>query len=150
MRASLVAQMAKYLLAMQETQVQSLDWEDPWRRELPSTPGFLPEEFHGQGQRSLAGYSAWGHKVSDMTERLSLHFLSVVDKYYKYYIFREYIHVTCISYRNLANMLKTSWVPDTFLNCRAAVISNKVWSSQVLCFTVKRQTANRKYQISKN
>ena len=23
------------------------------------------------GQRSLAGYSAWGHKKSDMTERLS-------------------------------------------------------------------------------
>ena len=24
------------------------------------------------GQRSLAGYSPWGHKESDMTERLSL------------------------------------------------------------------------------
>ena len=28
-RASLVAEMVKNLLAMQETQVQSLDWEDP-------------------------------------------------------------------------------------------------------------------------
>ena len=25
------------------------------------------------GQRSLVGYSPWGHKVSDMTERLSTH-----------------------------------------------------------------------------
>ena len=25
------------------------------------------------GQRSLAGYSSWGHKESDMTERLSTH-----------------------------------------------------------------------------
>ena len=30
----------------------------------------LPGEFHGQ--RSLAGYSPWGHKESDMTERLTL------------------------------------------------------------------------------
>ena len=31
---------------------------------------FLTEEFHGQ--RSLVGYSPWGHKESDMTEQLSL------------------------------------------------------------------------------
>ena len=30
------------------------------------TPVFLPGEFHGQ--RSLEGYSPWGHKESDMTE----------------------------------------------------------------------------------
>ena len=30
------------------------------------TPVFLPGEFHGQ--KSLAGYSPWGHKESDMTE----------------------------------------------------------------------------------
>ena len=34
------------------------------------TPVFLLGEFHGQ--RSLAGYSPWGRKESDMTERLSL------------------------------------------------------------------------------
>ena len=28
----------------------------------------MPGEFHGQ--RSLVGYSPWGHKESDMTERL--------------------------------------------------------------------------------
>ena len=32
------------------------------------TPVFLPGEFHGQ--RSLAGYSPWGHKELDMTEQL--------------------------------------------------------------------------------
>ena len=32
----------------------------PWRREWLPTPIFLPGEFHGQ--RSLAGYSPWGHK----------------------------------------------------------------------------------------
>ena len=45
-----------------------------WRREwwLP-TPVFLPGEFHGQ--RSLVGYSPWGHEESDMTEWLHFHFL---------------------------------------------------------------------------
>ena len=40
-----------------------------WRREWQPTSPFLPGEFHGQ--RSLAGYSSWGHKESDMTEHLS-------------------------------------------------------------------------------
>ena len=50
----------------------------PWRREWQPTPVFLPGEFHGQ--RSLAGYSPWGCKESDMTERLTLSFsLSRLD-----------------------------------------------------------------------
>ena len=40
-----------------------------WRREWQSIPVFLPGESHGQ--RSLAGYSPWGHKESDTTEWLS-------------------------------------------------------------------------------
>ena len=38
----------------------------PWRRKWQSTPVFLPGKSHGQ--RSLEGYSPWGHKESDMTE----------------------------------------------------------------------------------
>ena len=41
----------------------------PWRRTWQPTPVFLPGESHGQ--RSLAGYSPWGHKESDTTEQLS-------------------------------------------------------------------------------
>ena len=40
---------------MQETWVQFLGWEDPWRRKWQPTSVFLPGESHGQ--RSLAGYS---------------------------------------------------------------------------------------------
>ena len=40
----------------------------PWRREWEPTPVFLPGEPHGQ--RNLAGFSPWGHKESDTTERL--------------------------------------------------------------------------------
>ena len=41
----------------------------PWRRKQQPTPLFLPRESHGQ--RSLAGYSPWGHKESDLTKWLS-------------------------------------------------------------------------------
>ena len=37
-----------------------------WSRKWQPTPVFLPGKFHGQ--RSLAGYSSWGCKDSDMTE----------------------------------------------------------------------------------
>ena len=40
----------------------------PWRRAWQSTPVLLPEESHGQ--RSLAGYSPWGHKKLDTTEAI--------------------------------------------------------------------------------
>ena len=52
----------------------------PWRRKWQSTPVFLPGKSHGQ--RSLVGYSSWGRKESDTTERLhftSLHLLSFLN-----------------------------------------------------------------------
>ena len=47
-------------------QVQPLGGEDPLEEGMATTPGFLPEESHGQ--RSLVGYSPQDHKESDMTE----------------------------------------------------------------------------------
>ena len=41
----------------------------PWRREWQSSPVFLPGESHGQ--RSLVGYSPWGHKELDRAEWLT-------------------------------------------------------------------------------
>ena len=38
----------------------------PWKRAWQPTPVILPRE--SRGQRSLVGYSPWGHKESDMTE----------------------------------------------------------------------------------
>ena len=43
----------------------------PWRRKWQPAPVFLPEKSHGQ--RSLAGYSPWGRKELDTTERLRMH-----------------------------------------------------------------------------
>ena len=54
----------------QETWVPSLDQEDPLEEEMAPTPVSLPGGSHGQ--RSLAGYSPWGRKESDVTERRSI------------------------------------------------------------------------------
>ena len=43
----------------------------PWSRKWQPTPVFFPEKFHGQ--RSLAGYSSWGHKKLDTAKQLSTH-----------------------------------------------------------------------------
>ena len=41
----------------------------PLRREWLPTPAFLPGEFHRE--RSLRGYSPWGHKELNLTEQLT-------------------------------------------------------------------------------
>ena len=63
--------MVKNLPAMQETWIQSRVGKVPWRRERQPTPVFLPEESYGQ--KSLMGYSPWGHKESDRTEQMSIY-----------------------------------------------------------------------------
>ena len=59
----------KNLPSMQEDRVWSLGWEDPLKEPWQPTPIFLPGG--SQGQRSLVGYSPWGHTESDMTEWLT-------------------------------------------------------------------------------
>ena len=66
-----MAQTVKRLSTMRETWLRSLGREDPLEKERQSTPVLLPGKSHGQ--RSLVGYSPWGHKESDMTERLHFH-----------------------------------------------------------------------------
>ena len=56
--ASFVAQMVKNMPKVQETPVQSLSQENPWRKEWLPTLVFLPGKSHGQ--RNLEGYSPWG------------------------------------------------------------------------------------------
>ena len=43
-----------------------------WRRKWQPTPVLLLGR--SNGQRSMVGYSPWGHKESDTTERLHFHF----------------------------------------------------------------------------
>ena len=43
-----------------QTRMNWLNYKIPWSRNWQSTPVFLPGKFHVE--RSLVGYSAWGHK----------------------------------------------------------------------------------------
>ena len=67
-QASLVAQTVKRLPAMRETPVRFLVREDPLEKEMAIHSSTLPEKSHRR--RSLIGYSPWGHKELDTTERL--------------------------------------------------------------------------------
>ena len=60
--------MAQMIICLQCKRPEFDPWigKIPWRRKWQSTPEPLPGESHGQ--RSLEGYSAWGHKESDKTE----------------------------------------------------------------------------------
>ena len=60
-RTSLVAQMVKHLPTMRETWVQSLAQEDLLGKKMA---------IHSHGWRSPVGYSPWGCKELDTTERL--------------------------------------------------------------------------------
>ena len=76
-KASPVAQMVKRLPAMRE-RPRFDPWvgKIPWRRKWQPTPVLLPGKSHER--MSIVGYSPWGRKESDMTERLhftSLHFM---------------------------------------------------------------------------
>ena len=54
--------MEKNVPAMQEMQVQSLGQEDPLEKEMGTHSSILAGRYYGQ--RSLVGYSPWGHKES--------------------------------------------------------------------------------------
>ena len=58
--AFLLSQFIRNLPAMQESLVRFLGQEDPLENELSTHPSFWPGESHGQ--KSLLGYSPWGHK----------------------------------------------------------------------------------------
>ena len=76
----------------------------PWGKEWHPTPILLLGESHGQ--RSLAGYSPWGHKELDTTEPLTLMQAAITacnlycvcrhdDFHFKSYLFCCISTVTC-------------------------------------------------------
>ena len=62
---SLVAQWQRIHLQCRRHGFDSWFEMIPWRRKWQFTPVSLPEKFNGQ--RSLVGYSSWGHNESDTT-----------------------------------------------------------------------------------
>ena len=75
-----MTQTVKRLSTMRETRFDPWVGKIRWRRKWQSTPILLPGKSHGQ--RSLVGYSPWGHKESNTTEWLHLltYLLSVHSK----------------------------------------------------------------------
>ena len=65
----MVAQWIQNLPAMEETWDQSLDPEDPLKKEIATHSSILAWE--SQKTEKPGGCSPWGHKESDMTEQLT-------------------------------------------------------------------------------
>ena len=61
-----VAQLVKILLAVQETQVPSLGWEDPLEKGMATHSSILA--WRTPGTEDLVGYSSWNCKESEMIE----------------------------------------------------------------------------------
>ena len=72
-----VAQTVKRLSTMWETRVRSLGRENPLEKEMAPHSSTLGKS---HGRRSLVGCSPWGHKESNMTERLHLHLLTHLEE----------------------------------------------------------------------
>ena len=66
-----MAETVKNMPEMWESWVQPLGWEDPLEEGSNPVQYYCLENPHGQ--RSLAGYSSWSRKESDMTEKLGTH-----------------------------------------------------------------------------
>ena len=72
-----MAQTVKRLLAVRETGVQSLGWEDALEKEMAIHSSTSTIAWKIPWTRGLVGYSSWGHKEWDTTERLHFHFLFI-------------------------------------------------------------------------
>ena len=72
--------MVKNLLAMQETWVRFLGWENPLEKGMTTLSSILAwrmpwTEWH----IALVGYNPWGRKESDITELLTLSLFGCLD-----------------------------------------------------------------------
>ena len=85
---------------------------NPWVGKIPSTrkwqhtPVFLPRKPHGQ--RSLVGYSPWGCKESDTTERLSHR---RIKNWYLSWVHAE--HTKCQHFCAAESVRSNTWKSDT-------------------------------------
>ena len=96
----------------------------PWRRKWQRTPVLLPGESHGQ--RSLVGYSPWGRKEPDTTERLHfMGFPAVMQRYesctikkveyqridaFELWCWRRLLTVPCKSRSNQSVLKEIRWM----------------------------------------
>ena len=101
----------------------------PWRRKWQPTPILLPGKSHGQS--SLVGYSPWGHKESDMTERLHFHFQPNDPVIAPFVIYpkqlKTYVHTKCSTWIFTAGL---SRIAKSWKQPRCPIVDewiNKLW-----------------------
>ena len=125
-----MAQLVKRLPIMWETWVQSLDWEDPLEKEMATHSGTPAWKIP---QRSMVGYSPWGCKELDMTERFHFRF-----------IFPGYLEITACSHVVVIQIITfTNLLPEIydFLVCS---------SSPMFCIIILLHFAVHTFKISQN
>ena len=90
-RASLVTQMMKNLPAIRETWVRFLGWECPLEESMSTHSSVLAWRIPMDRERSLVGYSPWGHRVGHDWETNNTY----IQTYICIYIYTQacvYIH----------------------------------------------------------
>ena len=106
-----MAQLVKNPPAMRETWVRSLGGEDPLEEGMQPTPVFWPGASHGQ--RSLAGYSPWGRKESDMSVRLSTEEYSGILSGHKHIkslsVHFKHVTATFVNYISIKLIVHLKW-----------------------------------------
>ena len=78
--ASLVAQRIKRLPAMQETQVQSLGWEDPLEKEMATYPSILAWRIPWTEEPEWATVHGVAKSQTRLSDFTSLHFIVILYK----------------------------------------------------------------------
>ena len=100
-RASLDTHIGKNLPAMRETRVQFLGWENPLEKGMATHCSIFAGKSHGQ--RSLVGYSPWGHKEYNTTEWLTLSLRN-------YLIPRSELTINCLILQKKKNCFLHIWL----------------------------------------
>ena len=88
---------------MQETWVQSLGWEDPLEKEMATHSSTLAWRI--PWREEPVGYSPWGHKELDTTERLHFHFHTTI-------MFKEAISEKAMTPHSSTLAWKIPWVVE--------------------------------------
>ena len=119
-----------------------------WRRERLPTPVFLPGKSHGQ--RSLVGYSQWGHKESDTAERLK-HTHTHTHTHSPEGAVDQYLHIhTLAYYAGIPVVYKVGWNIWEIVWHNDTQIEKNIYNTWLICIICKKYLQKKKSEPIKN